>query len=99
MDTHKAPEPARQEPVKSGKPVVFRERFVMIDSLAIDKKILYRDGDGRYLIGLILETERVGTTPRFRVRQATPSEMRKNGAKGKIVGSWHFLSKRWESEK
>jgi hypothetical protein len=67
----------------------------MIDPLAIDKRLLYRDGDGCYRIGLILETERVGTTPRFRVRQAAPSEMRNNGAKGKIVGSWHFLGRKW----
>lgn len=68
----------------------------MLDPLLVDKGLLFRDGDGSYRIGLILETERVGTSARFLVRQAVPAHLRKNGGKGKVVGAWHFLSRKWD---
>ena len=91
-------QPPPQDPVKAGKPVAFRRRFLMLDPRAIDKNLLYRDGDG-YLIGLVLETERVDKEPRFIVKQAVPAHLRKNGNQGKVVGSWHFLSEKWDAKR
>ena len=71
----------------------------MLDPLAIDKGLLYRDGAGRHLIGLILETERAGTSPRFLVRQAVPAHLRQPGGKGKVVGTWHFLGTKWDAKR
>ena len=92
------PQPPPQDTVKAGKPVAFRRRFLMLDPRAIDKNLLYPDGD-RYLIGLVLETERVGKEPRFIVKQAVPAHVRKNGNQGKVVGSWHFLSAKWDAKR
>jgi hypothetical protein len=49
-----------------------RAKFVLIDPLAIDKRLLYRI-DGRYFIGLILCAERDAKTGKLRVEQAKDS--------------------------
>jgi hypothetical protein len=66
-----------------------RKRFVMIDPLSIDRKLLYFV-DGKPRSGLILEVER-GADGEFSVRQATPAKLLKQGVRGKVVGNWHTL--------
>lgn len=69
-----------------------RPRFVMIDPLAIDKRVLYRV-DGKFKIGLILHTER-SSDGQLPVEQATPSEVLRAGKyRAPIVRTWHVL--RW----
>ena len=73
-----------------------RKRFVMIDPLAIDKRLLY-SVDGKPRIGLILEVER-GVDGQFSVTQAMPRKLFKQGAKKRTVGNWHCLGKKWDSK-
>jgi hypothetical protein len=81
-----------------GKPFKHRARFVLIDPLAIDKRLLYRI-DGKFRIGLILCTE-PGPDGKLRVEQAMPSELLRGGKhRAPIVGTWHTLSDRWTPEK
>ena len=72
------------------------KRFCMIDPLAIDRKLLY-SVDGKPRIGLILEAER-GADGLFSVSQASPAKLREKGLKGKVVGNWHVLGRKWDSK-
>jgi hypothetical protein len=56
----------------NGKPRSPRGKFVYFDPLAIDKRLLYKTPDGKYRIGLVLETEQQ-PNGYFLVRQAAPS--------------------------
>jgi hypothetical protein len=71
-----------------------RAKFVMLDPLAIDKRLLYRI-DGKYYIGLILCTER-DAKGKLRVEQAMPSELLREGKhRAPVVGDWHVLREVW----
>jgi hypothetical protein len=81
-----------KEPIK---PPNHRAKFVMIDPLAIDKRLLYKI-DGKFRIGLILCTE-PGPDGRLRVEQAMPNELFHAGKyRSPVVGSWHSLKRPWE---
>jgi hypothetical protein len=78
-----------------GKGKEHRERFLWLDPLAISKRLLYQK-DGRHFIGLILHTDFDPATKRFKVSQAMPAKLRKQGVKQPIVGTWHPLKRKWE---
>jgi hypothetical protein len=72
-----------------------RAKFVLIDPLAIDKRLLYEIG-GRYFIGLILSTERNAKTGKLVVQQAMPSALYREGKhRAPVVGNWHVLREAW----
>jgi hypothetical protein len=79
----------------NGMPRSPREKFVYCDPLAIDKRLLYKTPDGKYRIGLILETEQQ-PNGYFLVRQAAPSALTDAGVRGKIVGNWKIISPHWD---
>ena len=78
-------------------PREFRRRFVLLDPLLIEKRLLYQDSAGKHRIGLILETER-GADGGFPVRQSAPAKLTNCGVVGKVVGHWKFLDPRWDGK-
>lgn len=62
----------------------------------IDATLLYSDSAGKQRLGLVLEITRDSKTGHFAVRQASPRKLIRRGIRGKILGSWKFLSSQWE---